>query len=187
MLQRFLLSDKEIIRRIKANDRTVLGELYLNNEKTITRFVQSHGGNAMDAEDILQEAIIVFWRNVTSGGYEPRAKTGTYLFSVAKNLWFNESRRKKRQAEPEANMALMADSKEDALTGVIRREKESGLRKALEKLKKPCRDILYFFYFEKRSMNEIAQLLGFANSNTVKAKKYQCLQELKSGISHAHR
>ncbi len=187
MLHRFLLSDKEILRRIRANDRTILGALYLNHEKSITRFVLGHGGSRMDAEDVLQEAIIVLWRGVTSGQFESRAKISTYLFSVAKNIWFNESRRKKRQAEPREDFSTHRDTGENALETVMRLERNNSLHRALEKLKKPCRDILYFFYFEKRSMNEIAQLLNFANSNTVKAKKYQCLQELKAGISHEHK
>ncbi len=187
MLHRYLLSDKEIIRRIKTNDRTVLGDLYLNHEKPIMRFVLGHGGSRMDAEDVLQEAIIVLWRGVTSGQFESRAKISTYLFSVAKNIWFNESRRKKRQAEPKEDLSDYADTGGNALEMVVQQEKSNNLQRALEKLKKPCRDILYFFYFEKRSMNEIAQLLNFANSNTVKAKKYQCLQELKAGISHGHK
>ncbi|HED09338.1 MAG TPA: sigma-70 family RNA polymerase sigma factor [Caldithrix abyssi] len=187
MLQRFLLSDKETLRRIKANDRTVLGDLYRSHEKSIARFVLGHGGSQMDAEDILQEAIIVLWRKITSGEFESRAKISTYLFSVAKNMWFNESRRKKRQAEPVEDFSSHSTREESALESVIRREKNNSVRQALEKLKKPCKDILYFFYFEKRSMSEIAQLLNFANSSTVKARKYQCLQELKAGMSHEHK
>jgi len=41
-----------------------------------------------------------------------------------------------------------------------------------------CKKVLTLYYFDGVSMNDIAEKLGFANSNTAKTKKYKCKQEL---------
>jgi DNA-directed RNA polymerase specialized sigma24 family protein len=45
-----------------------------------------------------------------------------------------------------------------------------------------CRKILTLYYFEKLSMNDIADQLGFANADTAKTKKYKCKKELDHKI-----
>ncbi|MGB6649412.1 MAG: sigma-70 family RNA polymerase sigma factor, partial [Bacteroidota bacterium] len=46
-------------------------------------------------------------------------------------------------------------------------------------LGEPCRTLLLLFYWEERSMGEIAVELGFANADTAKSKKYQCKKALE--------
>ncbi|RMH61224.1 MAG: sigma-70 family RNA polymerase sigma factor [Calditrichaeota bacterium] len=186
MLKRFLLSDKEIVRRVRENDRTLLGQLYIHYSPAIVRFVKNHGGSQSDAEDVMQEAIIVLWKRIVADTLEPRARISTFLFAVAKNIWFNETRRRKRHAIPGTDQEAHADSTPDALETVLSTEQQQQVHRALNALQKVCRDLLLLFYFEKRSMSEIAAHLNFANSNTAKAKKYQCLKKLKEQMSHAH-
>ena len=41
-----------------------------------------------------------------------------------------------------------------------------------------CRKVLTYYYFDGMSMAEIAERLGFANTNTAKTKKYKCKKKL---------
>ncbi|MFO0265838.1 MAG: RNA polymerase subunit sigma, partial [Cyclobacteriaceae bacterium] len=41
-----------------------------------------------------------------------------------------------------------------------------------------CRKVLMYYYFDEMSMQEIAEKLGFANTDTAKTKKYKCKQKL---------
>jgi DNA-directed RNA polymerase specialized sigma24 family protein len=38
--------------------------------------------------------------------------------------------------------------------------------------------VLMYYYFDEMSMQEIADKLGFANTDTAKTKKYKCKQKL---------
>jgi RNA polymerase sigma factor (sigma-70 family) len=58
-------------------------------------------------------------------------------------------------------------------------ERIIAVQKAIEQMGNPCRDLLLLFYWEERSMEEIAMKLGFANADTVKSKKYQCKKSLE--------
>jgi DNA-directed RNA polymerase specialized sigma24 family protein len=41
-----------------------------------------------------------------------------------------------------------------------------------------CRKILMYHYFDGLSMNEIAERMEFANTDTAKTKKYKCKKRL---------
>ena len=178
MLKRTIFSDQEIIDRVRQNDRTVLGEIFLKYEKPVCTYVKRHGGNADDAEDILQETIIVFWQKAVNPDFELSAKLSTFLVAVAKNKWMAEMRKKNRQSDNIERQEL-TDQGPSSLEIIMENEKINLIDQALSKLNKTCRDILMMYYFEERSMKNIAELLNFAGASVVKAKKYQCKKALE--------
>jgi RNA polymerase sigma factor (sigma-70 family) len=178
MLKKMFIADKEILKRIKANDKTILGELYISNEKAVTSYIRKNSGSGADAQDFLQEALIILWQKATSGKLELTAKISTYIFAIAKNKWMAESRRhKKHNYTVDSEQLPLNDN--DTLNILIEDDEQQAVSVALQKIGNPCRDILLMYYFEERSMADIALLLKFANSDVVKAKKYQCKKTLK--------
>jgi len=175
---KIFLSDKEIIRRIQANDRMILGELFVANERTINTYIRKNGGGDSDAQDVLQEAIIVLWQNINAGKFELSAKISTYLFAIAKNKWMAESRRRKKYDHNVLHIEQKSNN-DNSLNDIIDDEQATMLADALEHLESPCKELLLMFYFEERKMAEIAKLLNFANSDVAKAKKYQCKKALE--------
>ncbi len=169
--------EKEFLNRIRNNDRTVLGELFLRYERMVRSYVTGNGGDQADAEDMLQEAIIVLWQNVCSGKFELTSRLSTYLLGVVKNKWRAEQRKRSR-LESDADLGDYEDGNPSALDGVLSDEQRQRVRTALNALSEICRELLTLFYFEERSMAEIARLLGFANADVAKAKKYQCKKAL---------
>ena len=170
--------DQVIIERIRANDRHVLGDLFIKFEKLIVYHIQSHGGNRDDGADILQESIIVLWQQVVSGKFELTSRLSTYLLAIAKNKWLAELRRRRRLVNE--NIADdLSDDKPSALEQLVDDENVRLLNEAMEHVQPLCRQILLLFYFEERSMEEIAQVLNFANTNVAKSKKYQCKKALQ--------
>jgi RNA polymerase sigma factor (sigma-70 family) len=181
MLKRIFLSDKEIVRRVKANDRSILGDLYVTNERMIAGYIKNHGGGKSDIQDLLQEAIIVLWQNINAGRFEVKSKISTYLFAIAKNKWMAEMRRRKKLEYESAGLENKTDGN-DSLDKIIEDEQKIRIGKALDGLNPPCKELLLLFYFEERSMDDIAGILNFANSNVAKAKKYQCKKALEALI-----
>lgn len=176
-----LFPEKEFINRIKSNDRTVLGELFARYKRMVFSHVKSCGGSEADAEDMLQEAIIVLWQNVCSGQFELTSKLGTYLLAVVKNKWKAEMRKREKISDNEIPVER-ADGRLSSLDHVIQEEQLATVRKALSTLNPVCRELLKLFYFEERSMRDISRILGFANPAVAKSKKYQCKQAFDSAF-----
>jgi RNA polymerase sigma factor (sigma-70 family) len=178
MLKLNFYPEREILQRIKANDRNILGEIFIKYEKLIFSYIKNHGGSNSDAEDILQEAIIVLWQKVNSGNFELSAKLSTFLLAVAKNKWMAEMRKRKKysgQEIPENKPVNNPSSLEVLLSD----EKKDQIQKALNKIHPLCRKLLLLFYFEEKSMIEIAKTLNLANTDVAKSKKYQCKKSLE--------
>jgi len=55
----------------------------------------------------------------------------------------------------------------------------------MKQIGNPCHDLLLLYYWEERTMEEIALKLGFANADTVKSKKYQCKKILEKLVKQA--
>jgi DNA-directed RNA polymerase specialized sigma24 family protein len=73
----------------------------------------------------------------------------------------------------------MASGDATPLEDMEENERVLAVQKGMEQIGNPCRDLLLLFYWEERSMEEIAVKLGFANADTVKSKKYQCKKSLE--------
>ena len=170
--------DHDLIERIRANDREVLADLFIRYRKLVFGHVLRHGGDEHDAEDMLQEAIIVLWQKAASPDFELTARLSTYLLAVAKNKWLAVLRKRKRISDVPLDAETPGDEP-DALDRVLDAETQSRIQVALAAITPVCREMLLLFYFEERSFEEIAAMMGFANARTAKSKKYQCKKALE--------
>lgn len=170
--------DNEIISRIQMNDRTVLGEVFQRYKRMIFSYIRKFGGSDHEADDILQESIIVLWQKVNGGQFLLTSGLGTYLLGIAKNKWMSEVRKKKRYSGSELKPEIH-DGNPTSLQSLISEERISQVKIALNRLDPVCRKILLLFYFEEMSMDKIAREMKFANTDVVKSKKYQCKKYLE--------
>lgn len=175
----FLTTDSRILDAIRRGDEKALALLYKANRRPITAYVTRNGGNDDDAEDMLQEALIVLWERVRAGRFEYAAKLSTFLYATVKNKWSRElARRRREQPSGESMDSHIADNP-SALDDLIESEEASAIGEALKRLGDPCKTLLKLYYWEELSMEEIANEMGFANAETAKSKKYQCKELLK--------
>ncbi|MBN1409028.1 MAG: sigma-70 family RNA polymerase sigma factor [Calditrichaceae bacterium] len=181
MLKLNLVSDESLVERIRNNDRSALGDLFIKFEKVVFKHIQTHGGSLDDAKDMLQESIIVLWQNVSAGRFKLQSKLSTYLVAVAKNKWMVEMRKKKRFVQDDPP-EIAHHSEPGILDKIVDNEMIEQVRFALDQIKPVCKQLLLLFYFEERSMEEIAKILSFANMNVAKAKKYQCKKALQDFV-----
>ena len=175
----FLTNDAKILDLIRKGDEEALVLLYESNRRPIVNLVMRNSGAADDAEDVLQESLIVLWERVRAGRFEYNAKLGTFLYATAKNVWSQRLRRKGREIAGELDPDSREDSAPSPLENLIASEQAALVSVALGKIGEQCRKLLLLFYWDELPMDEIAVKLGFANADTAKAKKYQCKKALE--------
>lgn len=164
------MTDSEILSSIKKGDETALDYLYKKNYRMMTKMIINNSGTEDEAKDVYQEALIVFWQKSMGKDFVLTSKISTYLYSICKNLWRKELERKSRFSDEEK------DGQE--INNWEKEEKIRIVNECINQLGDTCRKILYYYYFDGLSMNDIAQKLGFANSDTAKTKKYKCKKDL---------
>ena len=164
------MKDEKILHLIEEGDESAIDVLYKKHFRMMAKLVMRNNGTEDDAKDIFQDALIVFWQKVRSKELTLTSKISTYLYSICQNLWRKELVRKSRESNEEVEIAHEVD--------YDREDRINAMRECVNSMGDTCRKVLSLYYFDGVSMNDIAEILGFANSNTVKTKKYKCKQEL---------
>ena len=164
------MKETEIFDRICKGDESALKELYKTCYHMIVKMILLNNGTEDEAKDIYQDALIVFWQKATSGNLVLTSKMSTYIYSICKNLWHKELNRKKRLVREEKDIPVFIDDES--------KERTEILRQCIDQLGGVCKKVLMYYYFDKLSMQKIADKLNFANTNTAKTKKYKCKQKL---------
>ncbi len=172
------MSDTDILELIRqGRDERAFAKLYTHFPK-VRRLVRDNSGSSDDAKDVFQDALIVFHRKARSAEFILTSSISTYLFSVCRNLWHEELRRRNRSMSrwevedvPEEPVELAA---------MLAREGEySTAEKALHTLGDKCLDVLKRFYIANEPLVDIARALGFAGEGAAKTRKYKCLEEAR--------
>lgn len=164
------MSDQELFEQICRGDEQALDVIYQKYYRMMVRLVVSNSGSEQEAKDIYQEAVVVFWQKAVSGNLVLTSKISTYLYSICLNLWRKELDRKSRHSNVES------DSKE--YQKHERNEKTRIIHECIDRLGDTCKKVLTYYYFDGMSMKEIAEKVGFANTDTAKTKKYKCKKKL---------
>ena len=110
------------------------------------------GGNQAVADDIAQDALVRAY--VASGSFLGLSKFSTWLFRIAYNCYIDHCRKAKPVQAPVEEAAHLASS--DSSDRSFRYQQ---LYLALEKLPQKEKAAIALFYFEDRSIKEIAAIL----------------------------
>ena len=168
------MKDSVILERISRGDEKALDYLYRKHYKMMTNIVLKNNGTEQEAKDIYQDALIIFWQKVISNQLVLTSKISTYIYSVCLNLWRKELERKSK----------LSNEQKDEIEYIDQDSKERSriIRESIAQLGDTCKHILMYYYFDDMSMQDIADKLGMANTETVKTKKYKCKKRLDSLI-----
>jgi DNA-directed RNA polymerase specialized sigma subunit len=85
------------------------------------------------------------------------------------------------------NYALSADALDDLVaTNDYDHKIDEIIKYVFSVASDNCKQILTLFYYDKKSMEEIAQELGYKNADTVKSKKNRCISQISERITKMH-
>ena len=183
LLGREVLTDQQMLERMRSGDERPLGILYNRSLPLVQAHILQNSEKKEDAEDILQDALVILWRNIRKPEFQLTSAFTTYIQSIARNLWLKKLRSGRNlnilpdfdEVRDTDILESLADAQEPEINTLL-------LNKVMDRLSPVCRQILILFYFEELDTAEIAQKMHFANSDTVKSKKYQCKKKLEEMI-----
>jgi RNA polymerase sigma factor (sigma-70 family) len=173
------MSDIEIIQLIRGRQHhQAIGRLYAEFPR-IRQLVRRKGGGTNDAHDVFQEAIVIFCRRAADPSFQLTSSIGTYLYSVCRHLWKDMQRKQKRQVLLDDMHEVGNEITETVQEHWAREEKYGYLDQVLKQIDARCRQIFQLYYFEKRSMQQVAQQVGFSGEESAKTQKYKCMEQAR--------
>jgi RNA polymerase sigma factor (sigma-70 family) len=141
----------------------------------IKRYLRSKGCLPIDAEDIFQEALIIYTRKCQEKDFQLDVAPFHFVKGICKFLWYNQSRKNKPQTELIEELTKL-NVEEDWM------QKEMQFKKmedVINSIGEKCKELLTSFYGLGLSMTKIAKKLGLRNEKVAKSQKYRCLQKAK--------
>lgn len=171
-----------LITAIKANDSVALKSFYIANYRKTQALVLNNSGTEEDAKDVYQEAFIVVWNNIKNNKFIPLNETAIegYLFSIGKNKWMDILKSTQfKKTNNTINETLLNEEVNEIYQEDIFDLKLKSTMNAFKNLGEPCKELLTNYYFEKKSLKDIAQILNIEET-TARNKKYRCMEKLRS-------
>ncbi|MES2731393.1 MAG: sigma-70 family RNA polymerase sigma factor [Bacteroidota bacterium] len=172
----------------KNGNSRALDEFYLKHRREFLKWAEKiFGIDSAEALDVYQDAILILYENIHRGKlYQLDASLKTYFFGICKNLILKKlarSRSEKKRWEvviKEGDQAIapdydkVTDHEEMRLDAVV---------SALNGLSERNQSILKLYYYNKLSLKDIAEQLGYESVDVVKNQKVRCMKYLKKLLS----
>ncbi len=148
----------EIILRARSGDSDAFAVLYNTYLTPVYRYVFMRLRNRSDAEDIAQETFMKAFQAMDRYRDE-RAGMLPYLFTIARNLLINHTKKKRPETYLPEEMDRHGGG-EDTAKASHDRELAEELASAMDVLSETEREVVELKFFGERSYAEIAEILG---------------------------
>ncbi len=150
--------DIALMRSIADGSEEAMRELLERHQNRVYGTIVRMLGSERDAEDLAQQVFVRVWKS--AGRYQPTAKFTTWLYTIVRNLVFNESRRRIRadQGQPVED-DLRDDRQKSPVTEVLDTEKMTAIQAAIEALPEQQRLAIILRRYEEMPYEEMAVVL----------------------------
>jgi len=176
----------EWLKRLKNGDEQMLRVLYHHFRNDFVRWIQSKTScNETEALDVFQDSVVGIYHNIQKGTLTEFDKSiRAYLFTIGKYIYIKKFKKKKQleiTSFGEANSELEKMASEPIPNAdSIKDEQQKLILLLLRQMKEPCKGILDLFYYQNKTLKEIAAQLNYGSANVVKVQKVRCMNRLRA-------
>ena len=151
-------------------------QIYKEYFETVNKYLFCLTHNSDISEELTQETFYKAVQKIDT--FKGNCKISVWLCQIAKNLWYDELRKKKKIDNiDEENMCLIPSTEETEDT-VISNVNKLELYKQLQKLDEKTREVVYLRITGELSFKEIADILN-KTENWARVTFYRGKQRLK--------
>jgi RNA polymerase sigma factor (sigma-70 family) len=179
-------TDTELVNALKTHREmdAAIKVIYKEYYGLLEYYVTNNNGSKDDAADVIQETIVAFIEIVQQDKFRGDASVKSFLYSIARNLWLTELR--KRNSADNRNMVFEKSRdtvEQETMQHLINREHYNAIQQLFEKLGDKCKQLLMLVYYEDLSMKDIVEKMpDYQNEQVLRNKKYKCMKQLEQMI-----
>ncbi len=179
--------DIELMLQVQAtSDHQVFRELIERHQSVVIGTIAKMLGRASEAEDIAQQVFLRLWK--ARHRYQPNAKFTTYLFTITRNLVFNETRRRSRrkessldQQQDEYQLEPPTQARHQPDQQQLNAELREAIDQAIEALPEKQRMAVVLRRYQNLPYEEIAAVLDLSVS-AVKSQLFRARHTLRESL-----
>lgn len=170
------MKDEEIIKHVRSGNHDAPIKVLYKELPKLQALILASGGDKQDARETFHDALILLIEKVSDPSFALTSKLTTYLYGITRLLWKNKLRKRQKNNELEWSDTMILTN-EDLGYHEEQESKIKALESVLTRITERCQEIFRRFYFEKESMEEIANAMGFSSINSAKTQKYKCMEQ----------
>lgn len=183
---------RRIVARAKEGDREAFNELIFRYRNRLLVFIFMKIRDylkdpSIECDDICQEVFIQAWRDMDKfdeKGKKSESSFYSWLCTIAKRCISRERRREEAQKRPSPEKRVSLDEERDKSYEKRQMfwEELESLKKAVERLKLPYREVVEYIVFQQYTINETAERLN-RKENTVTKQFHRAAEQIKKMVS----
>lgn len=180
--------DVALMRRVATGDERAFRELVERHQNAVIGTIAKMLRDPTEAEDLAQQTFLRVWKHAKR--WKPDAKFTTYLYTIARNLVYNESRRRSRrkevsgdEREEESGHQIAGERRAEPDAEVAQWEAHSEIDSVIAALPESQRTAVVLYAYESLSYEEIGQVLGTSVAS-VKSLMFRARSTLRDKLGH---
>ena len=180
--------DLDLMLKAKRGDIDAFELLIERHQGAVIGTVSKMLNNSADAEDIAQQVFIRLWKSAPK--YEVKAKFTTFLFTITKNLVFNETSRRARKKQvsleeraEDSHLEIADESYSKPDQNVLQAELQLAVDNAIQQLPEKQRLAVILRRYEQLSYEEIADVLELSVS-AIKSQLFRARTTLRELLNN---
>ncbi|RAW00859.1 RNA polymerase sigma factor [Pseudochryseolinea flava] len=150
--------------------------LYKRTFPVVAKLVHKWNGSLDDAKDVFHDGLVLLYEKMQDG-VQFQTSREAYLVGICKNLWvkkFSKDVAKVALDEIERSIEIPGDFYPTVNT--------QHLLTMLMSTGKRCLALLEAMYFKGKSVERVAQDLGYSGEHSASVQKYKCLEKMREQI-----
>lgn len=169
--------DFELVNKFVHGDESAFNIIANKYSKKIYWHARSMTGNHFDADEIVQEVLIVLYRKL--GQFQFKSSLYTYIYKITftRSLNFLKKEKIKSLFFIDDQLLFAKKNKPDIIEGIINKEKIERLDKLLLKIPPKQREVFILRHFDELSYEEIAEITG-KSVGGLKANYFHALNKI---------
>ncbi len=186
LFRKHAYTDEQLIALLKGNDaerEIALHYIFVESgwRRIALQVILARGGALHEAEDAIQEAIIVLDEHVRLGNFKGAATLKNYFIGICRGRWQSNRRSVRRIKWTDTPMPLTQADPDEPASLLLQSEQQDVVRNILAQMDERCRELLRI-YMLGYAMEEIAAAADLGNANNARQRVHQCRQKLSKLI-----
>ncbi len=177
-----LNNDFELIKSFIDGDDSAFNRLAVKYQEKIYWHARRMTGNHLDADEIVQEVLIVLYNKLKT--FEFKSSLYTWIYTITNTRSINYLNKKRlRSFFSLDDISNKKFEQKDVIDNLESKQKVEKIEQALHKLPLKQREVFIMRNFDELSYEEISQITG-KNVGTLKANHFHALNKIKEMVKY---
>ncbi|MBV8762828.1 MAG: sigma-70 family RNA polymerase sigma factor [Deltaproteobacteria bacterium] len=156
-------ADRDLIEASRGGDRAAFAQLIERHQRAVYAVAFATTRDRTLADDVAQDAFVTAWRRL--GELRDPDRLPAWLCGIARNVARDARKRVRPEVHEDVDDVIASGTPYDAISDA---ECERVVAAALGELPEQYREPLVLFYYEERSLDDVARYLGLSTATTQK-------------------